>query len=180
MAKLKKLIEPKSGMEIAHENFKKDAEAAGIDTSKLDENLEAALDEITEEDPEAYKQALKDTIKRFFLNKTEYDSYKKLVDADNAGIKEIMMEHNLKEFEVDGIVAKCSIQERESFNEEMLLQIVKKSKVKGIVKKKEYVDADALESAIYNGEFDAAILEPAREIKQVVTLKVARKKKEKK
>jgi hypothetical protein len=107
-------------------------------------------------------------------NKSKMDSYKKLVDKDNKEIKSIMLEAGLREFVVDDIKASCSVSEREDFIEEALIAKLKEMKVRGIVKKKEYVDMDALENAIYNGKIDAAALADCQTKKEVVTLKVTK------
>ena len=107
-------------------------------------------------------------------NKSEMDSYKKLVDKDNKEIKTIMLGAELGEFIVDDIKASCSISEREDFIEEALIAKLKEMKIRGIVKKKEYVDMDALENAIYNGKIDAAALADCQTKKEVVTLRVTK------
>ena len=107
-------------------------------------------------------------------NKSEMDSYKKLVDKDNKEIKSIMLGAGLREFAVDDIKASCSVSEREDFIEEALIAKLKEMKVPGIVKKKEYVDMDALENAIYNGKIDAAALANCQTKKEVVTLRVTK------
>ena len=107
-------------------------------------------------------------------NKSKMDSYKKLVDKDNKEIKSIMLGAGLREFIVDDIKASCSVSEREDFIEEALIAKLKEMKVRGIVKKKEYVDMDALENAIYNGKIDAAALADCQTKKEVVTLRVTK------
>ena len=102
------------------------------------------------------------------------DSYKKLVDSDNKEIKEIMQENKLPEFIVDDIKATCSVSERTDFIEEALIEKLKEMKVKGIIKKKEYVDMDALENAIYNGKVNAGELASCQTTKEVVTLRVSK------
>lgn len=123
------------------------------------------------------KQTLEELITHYYLNKTEADSYKKIADKDNAAIKEIMLKEELPEMVTsDGIKATCSISEKESFVEDALIEKIKSLGVKGIVKKKEYVDMEALENAIYNGTLNAAELASCQEKKQVVTLRVSRAK----
>ena len=126
---------------------------------------------------------LDELIPQYALNKTELDSYKKLCDRDNAKIKSIMLEADEKEHTAGDYVAKVTVSERESMNEEMLLEIAHTSGIPEIVKTKEYIDFDALEDAIYNGRIPQEVLlemNKAREVKEVVTLKVSKKKKEEK
>ena len=110
----------------------------------------------------------------YHMQKSEMDSIKKVVDKENAEIKTLMRESNLPEFVAGDIKATCSVSEREDFIEEALIVKLKEMKVRGIVKKKEYVDMDALENAIYNGKIDAAALADCQTKKEVVTLRVTK------
>lgn len=123
-------------------------------------------------------QKLNHIIPVYFDNKTKMDSYKKSVDADNKAIKEIMKEEALPEFVVDGIKASYSVSTREEFIEEALIEKIKLlKKSKGVIKKKEYVDMDALENAIYNGKINAIDLASCQTKKEVVTLRIGKAKK---
>lgn len=126
------------------------------------------------EDVRTPEEKLSQLLPVYEANKSKMDSYKKLVDKDNKKIKSIMLEAGLKEFVVDDIKASCSVSEREDFIEEALIAKLKEMKVPGIVKKKEYVDMDALENAIYNGKIDAAALADCQTKKEVVTLRVTK------
>ena len=126
------------------------------------------------EDVKTPEEKLSQLLPVYEANKSEMDSYKKLVDKDNKEIKSIMLGAGLREFVVDDIKASCSVSEREDFIEEALIAKLKEMKVQGIVKKKEYVDMDALENAIYNGKIDAAALADCQTKKEVVTLKVTK------
>src|SRR5574344_2339912 len=101
------------------------------------------------EDVRTPEEKLSQLLPVYQANKSEMDSYKKLVDKDNKEIKTIMIGAELGEFIVDDIKASVSISEREDFIEEALIAKLKEMKIRGIVKKKEYVDMDALENAIY-------------------------------
>jgi hypothetical protein len=129
------------------------------------------------EDARTPEEKLSQLLPVYEANKSEMDSYKKLVDKDNKEIKSIMLEAGLREFVVDDIKATCSVSERQDFIEEALIAKLKEMKVPGIVKKKEYVDMDALENAIYNGKIDAAALANCQTKKEVVTLRVSKIKK---
>ena len=122
-------------------------------------------------------EQIKQLIPIYKLNKTELDSYKKLCDNHNAQIKSLMVEYNLKEVSQDGIKVTCTTSKREEFIEEALISKLKELKVKGVIKKKEYVDMDALENAIYNGDINAADLASCQSCKEVVTLRLVTSKK---
>ena len=133
---------------------------------------------------------LDDLILAYVENKTELDSYKKLVDKENAEIKSIMLDGKLDSYPVGDYNATCTISTRETINEEMLVSLFtsvpafeKLCGEYGIVKQKPYIDFDALEKVLYDGKLsDDQILEinKAREVKEVVTLRVTKLKKKEK
>lgn len=117
-------------------------------------------------------QQLEELLPSYKLNKTEADSYKKIVDKQSAEIKDIMVSNGLTSYEHNGIKASCTVSERLSFNEEKLLDKVRNLGVTDVIKSKEYVDMDALEVAIYNGLINPVDLAECQERKEVVTLRV--------
>ena len=119
---------------------------------------------------------LKELVRFFYEDKQQLDNYKKSTDEYNKNIKELMNELELIEFESDDLVAKIGTQNKESFNEDKLIDKLKSLNIEGIIKTKEYVDMDALENAIYNELLDASELTPCKEVKVVTTLKVTKKK----
>ena len=124
---------------------------------------------------------LKELIDNYAHNKNELDSYKELCDKANKEIKDIMKENDLTSFDTDNYTAKLGVQERTKFDEDTAINILKNSglssqDLKGIIKKKEYIDMDALESAIYHGKIMASDLSKANSVTQVYTLKVSIKK----
>lgn len=123
---------------------------------------------------------LEELIPQYALNKSELDSYKKICDKENAEIKQLMLSDNLDEKEVDGYRATCTVSTRESMNEEMMLEIAHNFGIPEIVKVREYIDYDALEKAIYDGNLSKDVLlemEKAKEVKEVIMLKVSKIKK---
>lgn len=123
-------------------------------------------------------------IPQYALNKSELEGYKKICDKENAEIKAIMKSFVVSKYETDDYKATYSIVKKETMNEEKLLDIlmpVVPSNL-GIIKTKAYIDYEALENAIYKGLIsDETILEmdKAKEVKETVTLRVTKKKKEK-
>lgn len=106
-------------------------------------------------------------------NKESLDNYKKICDEENQQIKDIMKANNIEKYtSLDGIKATFSIQKRQDFNDEKLLQKIKELGFNNIVKTKEYVDMDGLENLIYNGELDGSAIADCRIIKEVETLRV--------
>jgi hypothetical protein len=120
---------------------------------------------------------LDELIPQYASNKSEMESYKKICDRENAQIKSIMRDMDISSYEAGGYKATYSVSERESMNEEMLLEIAHKYDIPDIVKTKEYIDYDALENAIYNEQISQDVLlemNKAKESKEVVTLRVSK------
>ena len=120
-------------------------------------------------------------IPQYALNKAEADSYKKICEKENAQIKAMMKDFAVQNYEAGGYKASYSVSTRESMNEEMLLEIAHQHGISEIVKTKEYIDFDALENAIYNGKISNDVLmemNKAKEVKEVVTLRVTKIKRE--
>lgn len=122
-------------------------------------------------------------IPTYAKNKAMLDDYKKICDDENKQIKELMDEGS---YETSGWKATKSIQHRETMNEDKLLDILKQYPTacyeQGLIKTKEYVDMDVLESMIYKGVIDKNVLleiDKCRESKEVVTLKVTKVKEKK-
>ena len=104
--------------------------------------------------------------------------HKKVADKANKEIKKIMAEQDITEFATNGLVAKVSVSERVDLMEDVLMEKIKELGIKGIIKTKEYIDMDALETALYNGLINPAMLAQAQTKKEVVTLRVRQEKKE--
>lgn len=120
-------------------------------------------------------------IPQYAANKSEMESYKKICDRENAEIKSIMKSFVVPTYQTGEYRASYIVSKRETMNEEMLLEIAHTHGISEIVKTKEYIDFDALEHAIYNGKISADILmemDKAKEVKEVVTLRVSKVKNE--
>jgi hypothetical protein len=133
-------------------------------------------------------ETLKEIVPLFFENDQEAKVYSKIADKHKTNIKAIMTANNMQEFEIEGIKASCTISERESFIEEALINKIKgmvdtkdisTSLKNKLIKKREYVDMDTLEDAIYNKKIKAEELAACQEKKEVITLKVAKIKEKK-
>ena len=120
---------------------------------------------------------LEKLIPQYAKDKLLLDTYKKACDAENAEIKQLMLEENKTMFESDRYIATRIVSTRETMNEEVLLEIAHHYGIPEIVKTKEYIDFEALEDAIYNGKISKDILieiGKARESKEIVTLRIAK------
>jgi len=125
---------------------------------------------------------LKTLVPLYYENKTSLDFYKKQCDAQNSEIKKLMAEQKIKDFEADGVTVKYIIQNKESMDESRLIQVLKKGGYSDIIKTREYVDMDALENALYHDTIDKDTIvemDKCRECKEVVQLRVSKKKEKK-
>lgn len=122
------------------------------------------------------KVLLEEKLKEFSPQKMSFDILKKSIDRMNKGIKSLMGEMDITEYEVDGIKASRSISERMSFNEEVLLDKLKELGMEQLIKTKEYVDMEGLEKAIYKNHIKPEDLVGCQEVKLVESLRVTNKK----
>lgn len=121
-------------------------------------------------------------VPRYYEHKTEMDFYKKQCDAENAEIKQAMKEQDIKDFEIDGIVAKYIVKNKESMNEEKLIKVLKDAGYINLIKTKEYVDMDEVESALYHNAIDTDTIiemDKCREVKEIIELRLSKKKEKK-
>ena len=121
---------------------------------------------------------------------TAIDSYKESKDKENAlkkannelneTIKTYMHEHDMTFANSEKYTATLSCIKKESLNEELAIEIIKENLgdalLSSVIKQKEYIDEDALEKLVYNGDFDINKLEKAKMVKETYTLRVNKKK----
>lgn len=122
-------------------------------------------------------EELRLAIENYYSAKTKSEDYKKFADTFNKQIKEVMKILNKTEFETtDGLIAKVTTQNRESFDEPALIQKLKEIDKSDVIDLVEVINWDKVEDMIYNGKLDATILSPYKQTKEIVTLKVNKKK----
>ena len=123
---------------------------------------------------------------------TAIDSYKESKDKENAlkkannelneNIKSYMQEHDMTSANSEKYTATLSCTKKESLNEDLAIEIIKENLggalLSSVIKQKEYIDEDALEKLVYNGDFDITKLEKAKMVKETYTLRVGKKKDE--
>lgn len=129
--------------------------------------------------------SIEDRIKKYYEKDTELKSIKKVVDEEKENIKNYFIDNELEELLVDDI--KCTVNQhtRDTFNDDMCMNIlydmlhreqISKETYDNIVKVKPYIDEDALENAIYNNIFSAEKIAPCIDSTTVTTLRVSKKK----
>ena len=121
---------------------------------------------------------------------TAIDKYKESKDNENAlkkannelneTIKTYMQEHDMTSANSDNWTATLSCTKKESLNEDLAIEIIKENLggalLESVIKQKEYIDEDALEKLVYNGDFDINKLAKAKIVKETYTLRVNKKK----
>ena len=119
-------------------------------------------------------------IESYILNKENEKIYKDNASTENTMIKELMHSLNINEFSTNAGTAKITEQVKETFIEDALIEFLKKNGVdNGIVKTKEYVDFDALESAIYHEKISQELVKQmasCKETKTTTVLRISKKK----
>lgn len=124
---------------------------------------------------------LEELIPIYGENNTQYNGLKKVVAEQSGEIKKLMQGNNIDEKSVGSWTAKLTVKKSESFDEDKLLGIVKElGFADKLIKTREYVDMDALEEAIYNGEITQDMLvvkiAQAKVVKESVALTIKKKK----
>lgn len=118
------------------------------------------------------------------------DLYKESKDKENAlkksntemgnNIKSYFQTNGLDRIDTDKYTATVTTSTSESLNEELAIEIIKENlggaMLNTVIKTKEYIDEDALEKLVYNGDFDITKLAKAKITKTTSTLRVGKKK----
>ena len=115
-------------------------------------------------------------------SKDKENSLKKANNELNETIKTYMQKHDMTSANSEKYTATLSCTKKESLNEELAIEIIKEniggSLLSSVIKQKEYIDEDALEKLVYNGDFDITKLAKAKIVKETYTLRVVKKKDE--
>ena len=123
---------------------------------------------------------LSKTIDEYKESKDKENSLKKINGELSENIKSYMHEHNMTTADTDNYTATLSRKDSESLNEDLAIEIIKENLggalLASVIKTKEYIDEDALEKLIYNGDFDVNKLAKAKIVKSTFTLRVTKKK----
>lgn len=98
-------------------------------------------------------------------------------------IKEKFKELQIEEYSTEDFRAYLQYSNKVDMDEDKVIEILKENckeeYLKNVIKTKEYVDFEALESLIYNGRISAEKLEPAQNVKNIISLYTKAIKKEK-
>ena len=109
---------------------------------------------------------LSKVIDEYKESKDKENALKKANTAMNESIKKYMSENGMDEASSDMYTAVLSNTTNESLNEDLAIAIIKENLgsalLNSVIKQKEYIDEDALEKLMYNGDFDSSKLEKAK------------------
>lgn len=122
---------------------------------------------------------LSKAIDEYKESKDKENVLKKANTAMNESIKKYMSENGMDEASSDMYTAVLSNTTKESLNEDLAIAIIKENLggalLNSVIKQKEYIDEDALEKLVYNGDFDISKLEKAKITKVTTTLRIKKK-----
>ncbi len=118
------------------------------------------------------------------------DEYKESKDKENAlkkvnnslskRIKGYMHKHDMSSADSEKYTATLTKADKESLNEDLAIELIKENLegalLNTVIKTKEYIDEDALEKLVYNGDFDINKLAKAKITETSYTLRVTRRK----
>ena len=121
------------------------------------------------------------------------DLYKENKDLENklkksnteAGnlIKQYFNEKGINSASSEKYTATVTTTTKSTLNEELAIEIIKENLggalLRSVIKKKEYIDEDALEKLVYNGDFDINKLAKAKIDTTTQTLRITKKKEDK-
>ena len=125
---------------------------------------------------------LDELIESYGSHNAEFGSLKKVCDHEKEQIKQSLLSQGLSEKTSGGWKVTCTTTTRESLNEELMLQILKKDWESRYgedvpcpyIKTREYIDMDVLETVLYADELPKATLlemDACRNVTEIVTLR---------
>lgn len=125
---------------------------------------------------EREKRDLEKVIDQYQIDNTKKQELEKQLKSKNCFIKSKLVDLGRDSYETSKSKATITYQNRISMDDEKCIEILRENckpkDLKAVIKTKEYVDYEVLESLIYNGEISAEKLEPAQTVKVVTTLTI--------
>ena len=125
------------------------------------------------------EQTISEIIDKYKRDKDMENHLKKLNTQNGTKIKDYFDKHGISSFDTDTCTATVSTSKSESLNDDLAIEIIKEhlggALLASVVKQKEYIDEDALEKLVYNGDFDISLLEKAKIVKVTKTLRISKR-----
>ena len=123
---------------------------------------------------------LSEMIDTYKASKDRENALKKANNEMNENIKSYMYENDMTSASSDKYTATLTKVEKDSLNEDLAIEIIKENLggalLSSVIKQKEYIDEDALEKLVYNGDFDINKLAKAKLTKVSYALRIGKKK----
>ena len=98
-------------------------------------------------------------------SKDKENSLKKANDRIGKDIKQYMIDNNMTKANGEKYTVTMSKTVKQKLNEDLAIEIIKENLdgalLASVIKQKEYIDEDALEKLVYNGDFDITKLAKA-------------------
>lgn len=131
------------------------------------------------------KDILTELVESYGKAKRELDEAKAECDVLNKKLKDTMQENDITDFSAGGFKVKYIVSEKETMNEAKLLEIMQAKHKEtaenfGFIKMRPYIDFDAIEKEVYNGNVSKELLADigrCKETKEVVSIRLSKEKK---
>ena len=108
---------------------------------------------------------LSKAIDEYKESKDKENSLKKANDRIGKDIKQYMLDNNMTKANGEKYTVTMSKTVKQKLNEDLAIEIIKENLdgalLASVIKQKEYIDEDALEKLVYNGDFDITKLAKA-------------------
>ena len=108
---------------------------------------------------------LSKAIDEYKESKDKENSLKKANDRMGKDIKQYMMDNDMTKANGEKYTVTISKTVKQKLNEDLAIEIIKENLdgalLASVIKKKQYIDEDALEKLVYNGDFDITKLAKA-------------------
>ena len=108
---------------------------------------------------------LSKVIDEYKESKDKENSLKKANDRIGKDIKQYMIDNNMTKANGEKYTVTMSKTVKQKLNEDLAIEIIKENLdgalLASVIKQKEYIDEDALEKLVYNGDFDITKLAKA-------------------
>ena len=108
---------------------------------------------------------LSNAIDEYKESKDKENALKKANDRMSKDIKQYMLDNNMTKANGEKYTVTMSKTVKQKLNEDLAIEIIKENLdgalLASVIKQKEYIDEDALEKLVYNGDFDITKLAKA-------------------
>lgn len=126
---------------------------------------------------------LNELVERYGKTDTEIKALKRINEQDKESIKNLLADSDTQKWSYGGFTVTRVVSNSETLNEGKLMALMQSHRdlvdANEIIKTREYIDMEALESAIYSGKLPKEFvqeMDSCREVKTTVSLRCAKTK----